>query len=67
MQTSPQSSLALLTAYQTVIPRLANICPRQSVQKGALFFGNCGVVFSLTLDRKSGKVNETKKRYEENQ
>ena len=43
------------------IPSLKYICPRQSIQKGVVFFGNCGVLFSLTLCRKNGKVIKTKR------
>ena len=49
------------------IPRLENICPRQSAQKGVVFFGECGWFYSLTLPRKNVKVIETKKHDEENQ
>ena len=42
------------------IPRLENICPRQSAQKGVVFFGECGWFYSLTLPGKNVKVIETK-------
>ena len=52
-------------ALNLSIPPLANKCPRQSAQKGLLFFDDCGGFFSLTLARKSGKVIKINERDDE--